>query len=128
MLIFFMYLSWKKWFIPDVPISDVISWGNNQKSFKRIWQKKGGSKRKKKHDRVQKQKKGKKEQQSNHKKTCEVWEAKSYETAVDMNNNICPDDICEIPPLQTEQTCKELIHGVEYACIIWFWNYRTWYV
>lgn len=78
LLIFFMYLSWKKWFILDVPISDVISWGNNQKSFKGIWEKKGGSKRKKKHDRVQKEKKGKKEQQSNHQKTCEVWEAKSY--------------------------------------------------
>lgn len=59
----------------------------------------------------------KKEQQSNHQKTCEVREGKSYETAVDMNNNICSDDICEIPPPQTEQTCKELIPGVEYAYV-----------
>lgn len=34
-----------------------------------------------------------------------------------MNNNICSDDICEIPPPQTEQTCKELIPGVEYAYV-----------
>lgn len=62
-----------------------------------------------------KRRREKKEQQSNHQKTCEVREGKSYETAVDMNNNICSDDICEIPPPQTEQACKELIPGVEYA-------------
>ncbi|XP_065941597.1 uncharacterized protein [Magallana gigas] len=64
-----------------------------------------------------KRRREKKEQQSNHQKTCEVREGKSYETAVDMNNNICSDDICEIPPPQTEQTCKELIPGVEYAYV-----------
>lgn len=64
-----------------------------------------------------KRRREKKEQQSNHQKTCEVREGKSYETAVDMNNNICSDDICEIPPPQTEQTCKELIPRVEYAYV-----------
>lgn len=67
-----------------------------------------------------KRRREKKEQQSNHQKTCEVREVKSYKTAVDMNNNICSDDICEIPPPQTVQTCKELIPGVEDAalCVI----------
>lgn len=96
----------------------MLSPGEITKKVSKEYDRKREEARERKHDKVQKEKKRKKEQQSNHQKTCEISEAKSYETAVDMNNNICPDDICEIPPLQTEQTCKELIHGVEHACII----------
>lgn len=71
------------------------------------------------------------EQKGNHQKTCGVKEGKSYETAVDMNNDICFNDICEISLSQTEQACKELIPGVEYAYVSFdleftglgmFWN------
>lgn len=34
-----------------------------------------------------------------------------------MNNDICSNDICEISLSQTEQACKELIPGVEYAYV-----------
>lgn len=69
--------------------------------------------------------------ESNHQKSCGVKEGKSYETAVDMNNDICSNDICEISLSQTEQACKELIPGVEYAYVSFdlefkglgmFWN------
>lgn len=78
-----------------------------------------------------KKRRGKKEQEGNHQKTCGVKEGKSYETAVDMNNDICSNDICEISLSQTEQACKELIPGVEYAYVSFdleftglgmFWN------
>lgn len=66
-----------------------------------------------------KKRRGEKEQEGNHQKTG-VKEGKSYETAVDMNNDICSNDICDICEIslsQTEQACKELIPGVEYAYV-----------
>ncbi|XP_062604243.1 uncharacterized protein LOC134266031 [Saccostrea cucullata] len=59
----------------------------------------------------------KKEQQSKHQKTCEVREGVSYETGVDMNNNICSDDVCEIPPPITEPTCTVIKPGMDYAYV-----------
>lgn len=52
-----------------------------------------------------KKRRGKKEQEGNHQNTFGVKEGKSYETAVDMNNDICSNDICEISLSQTEQAC-----------------------
>ncbi|XP_061162473.1 uncharacterized protein LOC133171701 [Saccostrea echinata] len=64
-----------------------------------------------------KRRREKKEQQINHQKTCEVREGISYETGVDMNNNICSDDVCEIPPPTTEPTCTVLKLGMDYAYV-----------
>lgn len=92
----------EKIFITVVLMCDVISQGNNQKVSKEYDIKKKEKERKRTIE--FKKRRRKKEQQSNYQKTCEVKEGKSYDTVVDMNSNICSDNICDIPPPQTEQT------------------------